>query len=138
MTGLPSTIQRLRCGEFDLGVHVDLKGEDYVIGIERVAVGKFQSLTQLQFISEAVGGNLPGSRQRRLGFQGCAVDVYEVRHQAVHNIPGRRVGGKNRVQRFGLGTFAIDKPAACPSGKFWHHQNIAGRESRRSRYHNRS
>ncbi len=92
-----------------------LECEHHIVGVERVSVGEFKVLAQFQDPVQAVGRALPGFGQRGLGLQGLAVDVNQVRHQALQNLAGTGVSGKQPVERFGFGSLRGNQAAAAGS-----------------------
>ena len=80
------------------------------------AVREAQAASQRQRVGESVRRSLPGFRQRALGRLRQPVDVNEVSGHAADDVPRRRVGGEDRVERSGLGAKRDDETPAVVAG----------------------
>ncbi len=83
-------------------VEVDLERKQHILGVERRAIGKAQTMAQLHRELPAILRHRPGFRQRRFRLLRRAIDVDQVRRQPADDLPRRCVGRGHRIQRFGL------------------------------------
>ena len=92
--------QQIALRGVDIFVEVDAKGEEDVIGIERMAVREAQTFAQRERVMEAVRGNLPGLGESGFGELGGTVDVNEVGLHDGDDFPGGSVRGGQGIQGF--------------------------------------
>ena len=113
MNGLAVDDQQIALRRVYVLVEIHLEGEYHVVGIERLAIGKFQTTAKLQRVDFAVAGNRPGFRQCRLGFLRASIDVNQVRSEALNHVPRSVVASEHGIQGLRLGAKRYDQPAAC-------------------------
>ena len=91
--GLAANDQLIALGRVNIFIEVDTKGEQHVVGIERMAVGETQALAQSERVLKAVSGDLPGFCQGRFGELRCTVDMDEVGLHCADNFARGSVRG---------------------------------------------
>ena len=90
-------------------VEVDLEREHYIVGIERLAVGKTQSFAKLESECAAVVRSAPGLGQPRLCLLCIPVYMNEVSRHAADRLSRAGIRGSNRIQSLGLGGLGDDQ-----------------------------
>src|SRR2546426_3185804 len=98
-----------------LFVEVELKTEQDIVCVQRMAIGKAQAAAQFQGVAEAVRRYLPRLGERRLSLLGEAVDVYQVGHHPPDDFLRGIVRHRDRVESLGLGAQGDDQLAAVPA-----------------------
>ena len=68
-------------------IQVDLETEEYVIGVNRMAVRKTQPVAQVQSVLEPIGGYLPGLCQSWFCILCKSIDVNQVASHLGDNFP---------------------------------------------------
>ena len=83
------------------GVHtfikVDAKSEEHIVGVERMAVRKTQSLAKSECVLKTVGRNFPGFGEGRLRKLRSAIDVNEIGLHCADHFARRSIGGGQRI-----------------------------------------
>jgi hypothetical protein len=69
-----------------------LKGKNYIVGIESVAVRELYSLPEFEFPMHSVMRPDPGFGKGGFGNKRLAVDMYEVCHQSLQHLTRAGVG----------------------------------------------
>ena len=94
-----------------------LKGKNYIVGIERVAVRELYSLPKFEFPVQPVMGPLPGFGEGGFGSQRLPVDVDQVRHQPLQHLARARVRRNTQFRVFGSVRCAeTRRPPGVPGG----------------------
>ncbi len=118
--------QEIPPGCRDLLVEIDPEAEQDVVGIERLAVGEAQPAAQLEAVAAAVVRDRPGPGERRLHLLRATIDVQQVGHGPLQQLPGRSVDDEHRVQGARLGAQGGHQAAAVAPGAF-DHQGVSRR-----------
>ena len=82
LNGLAVNDQQITLRRIDCFIHINVEGEDHIVGVERMAVGKSNPLAELQGKGAAIGRDLPRFRQRGLSLLRRSVDLDEISHEA--------------------------------------------------------
>ena len=104
-----------------------LKGKHYIVGIERVAVGELNSLAQFEFPMKPVVGHFPGFGEGGFGSHRLPVDMNQVRHQALQNLAGTRIGSHHPIEGFRLGSLRGNQASAGTSRGAGNEQTVIHR-----------
>ena len=91
--GLAANDQLIALGRVDIFIEVDAKGEENIVGIERMAVGETQALAQSERVLKTVGGDFPGFGESGFGELRCTVDMDEVGLHCADNFARGSVRG---------------------------------------------
>src|SRR6266568_7724733 len=108
--GLAPDDQEIALRRMNLFILIHLKGEHYIAGVERVAVGKAQPAAELQSVPAPVRRNLPGFCEGRFGALRQAIDMNQVGMQAANDVAGDLVHGQDWIKGFGFGEERDNKP----------------------------
>ena len=101
-----------------------LEGKNYIVRIERVAVGELNTLPEFELPVKTVLRCFPGLRQRRLRIHRLPVDMNQVRHQALQHLARTGVAGDDPIQGLRLGSLRQNQASAGASGMAGNHQTI--------------
>ena len=91
-------------GAISMNVFIEIhaKGEEHVIGVHGLAIGKLNARAQSERVLQAVSGDFPGFGQRRFGELRGAIDVYEVGLHHTNYFARDGVGGDQGIESFRL------------------------------------
>jgi len=95
--GLAANNELIALGRMDIFIEVDAKGEENVVGVERMAVGKTQSLAKSERVLKAVRGDFPGFGESGLGELGGAIDMNQVGLHRADDFTRGSVNGDERI-----------------------------------------
>ena len=109
---LPSDDQQIALRRRHLLVQVDLKREQHIVGVERIAIGETNAAAQRQREPAAIGRDRPRPRQGGFGLLRFAVDMNQVRHRAPDDVPRRTIDRDDGIERSRLGALNDHQLAA--------------------------
>ena len=119
--------QEIALRRVDFLVEIEIEAEDYVVGVERLAIRKAQAPAKMQRVLPAVRSGSPGFGEGGFSLLRGAVDIDKAGGKAANHVTRSCILGQDRVQGLGLRAQRHDNLAARVPGSIVRHHRLLRR-----------